>query len=559
MYFLMIISMIRSKILLSALFFLLCVTSIRAQDTVFVQKHNFDESVNNLDSDGRNLIVRTANHLYILGNEWFKEIRNVDLSRGRYTWIRSNNQESGFATFNTNFIAVEKQASREMLGDLLPGSHHPSITKGSRGKSFFVGYKGGVLEYEVNGFYKIEHKGKSVRCVYNEDTIKITATYSGVFVDTAYWVFNEVPTLGGDYSNGEVCKINEKYYMCKDYIMVWEGDQWRRINRPMINPNFIKLTERDGKVYFLSQQSVGVIDLMTGMVTDTLFDDHGVLYDMKWIGDQMIIAAEDGHLYFLSNDAEPEKILVGSCIYDINVNGDVAILSCKDGVYKYHLVTKRVEKMFDLIEALQSLYVENELLVTTFSGLYVVHNQQLYNLVPYVEFNKMALSQWEDRVFAGSIEGLYVIDRGQLIYDIIPGLTPYKVASRTPSTYIYIFLISLVLLFGILYLTIRRRQKKLQIEVVKKTKITPEQIKSAMLENENLISVESVAEHFATSTVQLNRILKKFNTSGLSLLKDIKGEIVLSMIEKRASLEQISNRVGYSSAYIKRNYLRNRD
>ncbi|MFN5422591.1 MAG: helix-turn-helix domain-containing protein [bacterium] len=537
----------------------MCVVLVRAQDTVFVKKYTFDESVNNVDSDGKNLIVRTANKLYLLDNDVFKPIDNIDLSGGRYTWIRGNNKESGFATFNTNFIADEKQTSKDLLGDLLPGSHHPNITIAGRGKSFFLSYKGGVLEYEVNGFYKIEHKGKSVRCVYNDDTIKVTATYSGVFVDTTYLAFAEVPTLGGDYSNGEVSKINDKYYMCKDYIMVWEGDQWRRINRPMTNPTFLKLKERGGKVYFLSQQSVGVIDLMTGIVTDTLFDDHGVLYDMKWIGDQMIIAAEDGHLYFLSNDAEPEKILVGSCIYDINVNGDVAILSCKDGVYKYHLATKRVEKMFDLIEAVQSLYVENELLVSTFSGLYVVHNQQLYNLVPYVEFNKMALSQWEDRVFAGSIEGLYVIDRGQLIYDIIPGLTPYKVATTTPSTYIYIFLISLVVLFGILYFTIRKRQKKLQVEIMKRTKITPDSIRQVMLQNEQIISVEAVAEHFATSTVQLNRILKRYNTSGLALLKEIKGEIVLAMIEKQTPLDKISNRVGYSIAFIKRNYLKKLD
>jgi hypothetical protein len=77
-----------------------------------------------------------------------------------------------------------------------------------------------------------------------------------------------------------------------------------------------------------------------------------------------------------------------------------------------------------------------------------------------------------------------------------------------------------------------------------------------MLDNDYLISVESVAEHFSTSTVQINRILKKHNTSGLKLLKDVKGEIVMAMIEKKASIEQISVRVGYSIAYLKRNYLR---
>lgn len=546
----------RGKKLLYLLFFLLWAFFAEGQDTGFVKKYTFDESVNNIDGDGKNLIVRTANSLYLLGNDGFKKIRTVDLSGGRYTWIRSKVQESGFSTFNTNFIASEKHMTMESLGNLLPGSYHPNITKASRGKSFFVTYKGSVLEYEINGFYKIAHKGKSVRCVFNFDTIKITATYSGVFIDSVYWDYSEVPVVGGDYANGEVCKINDKYYMCKDYIMVLENNQWRRVNKSMENPDFIKLREKDGLVYFLREQSAGNIDLNTGEVTDVLLEKRGVLYDMKWLDDHWVVAGEDGYLYFLNSGAEPEKIFVGSCIYDINPMGNEAILSCRNGVYKYNVKTKQVDKLFDLTEVVQSLYVENELLVSTFSGLYVIHNQQLYNLIPHVEFNKFGLSQWEDRVFAGSIEGLYVIDRGQLIHDIIPGLTPYAVNTTSPATYLYVFLISLVVLFGILYFTLRKRQQKLQVEVIKRTKITPQSIREVMLENENIISVEAVAEHFSTSTVQLNRILKRYNTSGLALLKEIKGEIILTMIENKATLEEISSRVGYSITYVKRNYLK---
>jgi hypothetical protein len=56
---------------------------------------------------------------------------------------------------------------------------------------------------------------------------------------------------------------------------------------------------------------------------------------------------------------------------------------------------------------------------------------------------------------------------------------------------------------------LRKSKVKLTAEIREKSKITTECIKEIMLENENLISVESVAAYFETSTVQLNRVLKK--------------------------------------------------
>jgi hypothetical protein len=533
---------------------------MQAQDTIFIQKHSFDESVNNTDGDGRNVIVRTANHLYLLGIEGFQEIRGVDLSSGRYTWI-ANNQQSVFSTINSNYILPEKLVAERTIVNILPGFFHQNITKSKGGTKLFIAYRGDLLEYEVKGFYTVKHRGASVRCVYNDDTIKLTSTYSGVYTDTFHLAFSETLIPGGDYSNGEIAKINDQYYLCMDEIMVLEHNKWRHVNKLRSNPEFRKLKEHNGKIYFLAEQLVGTIDLETGVITDTLFKDHGSLYDIKWIDDQLVVACEDGNLYLLNTEGETQKVFVGSCVYDINVNANAngAILSCRDGVYRFDISGKKIDKLFSVNEAVQSIYIGKELLITTYNGLYVLHDGKSYNILPNVEFNKLALSKWEGHIFAGSIEGLYVINIAQLIFDVIPGLTPFEIKVQTPATYVYVLLISLVVIFAILYFNIRRRQKKLKLEIIRKTKVTPEAIRAAMLENDYLISVESVAEYFSTSTVQINRILKKHNTSGLKLLKHVKGEIVIAMIENKASIEQISVRVGYSIAYLKRNYLRSLD
>jgi AraC-like DNA-binding protein len=83
----------------------------------------------------------------------------------------------------------------------------------------------------------------------------------------------------------------------------------------------------------------------------------------------------------------------------------------------------------------------------------------------------------------------------------------------------------------------------------------PDNIRHVVLDQPGIISVEAVAEYFETSTVQLNRILKKYNTSGLMLLKAIKQDIVRDMLAQEKSMEEISKRVGYSVNYIKRNLL----
>ena len=58
-----------------------------------------------------------------------------------------------------------------------------------------------------------------------------------------------------------------------------------------------------------------------------------------------------------------------------------------------------------------------------------------------------------------------------------------------------------------------------------------------------MVSVEAIAEYFETSTVQLNRILKKYDTSGLAVLKTIKQDIVKEMITENKTLEEISKLV----------------
>jgi putative ribosome biogenesis GTPase RsgA len=152
---------------------------------------------------------------------------------------------------------------------------------------------------------------------------------------------------------------------------------------------------------------------------------------------------------------------------------------------------------------------------------------------------------------------LYVIDKGILLNDIAKSLKSEEFKNNKDLIYRWgiAFLCLLILIaISIIYYYVKKRKNEL-VQPRKSSIINPDSIRQVVLENPALVSVESIADYFETSTVQLNRILKKYNTSGLAVLKSIKQDIVKEMMTQQKSMEEISKRVGYSIGYIKRNLL----
>jgi AraC-like DNA-binding protein len=196
-------------------------------------------------------------------------------------------------------------------------------------------------------------------------------------------------------------------------------------------------------------------------------------------------------------------------------------------------------------------------LISTLHGLYIYFEGGVKEIIPRIEFNKHGLSVHEELIFAGSIEGLYVLDKGMLLNNVLKSLqeTEFKDKRQLQfNTGVILLVIALIVIAYLVYQNLKKKKESLRL-MRKGTTINPETIRQIVLENPKIISVEAIAEYFETSTVQLNRVLKKYDTSGLAVLKSIKQDIVKEMIEQDKSLEEISKRVGYSINYIKRNLL----
>lgn len=543
---------------------LTCPKFVQSQDTILTNIYTLDEPVSNIDGLGSKIIIRTPSILYRLGDDnEFEKIRDLDPSKDqKYTWIASVEPRGNFKTYNTDYIIPSRIAQYGIIGAFLPGYHHDNITIAKDGKVIYTTFRGSILRYEVRGLYKIKNRWETVNNVYVDDSIKITSTYSAIYKDTAYNIFGLDTIKGVDPTIGIVNKINGKYYLCSDKLYRLEKNYWTQIKFTTdAQHHFIKLAVNKNETYFLSSECFGIINLEKSQIIDTLLTNskESEFFDMKWIKDRSYLSNSDGTLHIYEKGKSFKKVLIGSPIYDINfsINQQEAFLSTKSGIYKLNLSDLKVTFLYPLFETFQTMFVDSKLIATTSHGLFMEHNNKLREIVPRTEFNKYGLTVFQGLIYAGSVEGLFVIDKSLLLKDLTNSFKVIEFSDRKiKNIWLISFLVFLLLVLIIVLIVQDRKSKQKIVSSTKKAiVINPDNIRKIVTEQPQLISVELIADYFETSTVQLNRILKRYNTSGLVLLKSIKLDIVKEMIAQEKSLEEISKRVGYSINYIKRNLL----
>jgi hypothetical protein len=536
---------------------------ILAQDTILAKIYKFDEPVHNIDGGGEVIIARTSSAIYRLNeNKEFEVAQRLKPENiGKHSWLNKVDRKGNFTTYHTDFLPRNKIVPYYPVGAFLPGYHHDNITLAKDGNEFYTVFRGSILKYEIRAFYKIANRWESVRHIYIDDSIKITSTYSAIYKDSAYDVFGTDTIKGIGYASGEATKINSRYYLCSDELYLLDAGRWKKMDfSGGPGRHFRKLMTHDKSTYYLSTESFGRIDLSNGYVIDTLLSKvKSDFYDLEWLDDKAYLTNHDGYVYIYEPGKAVSSVRIGSPVYDINFSLDKkhAVLSTKAGVYRLHLSDLTVTMQHPIYESAQTLFVDGEMLIATSHGLYIDYKGKVYELIPNTEFNRYALTQYNDLVYAGSIEGLFVLDKGILLNDIVNSFKTieFKNANSKSNLLLAIFLAALIALISILLYHNRQRKRQVEKLTRRALAINPENIRQVVLDNPSIISVESVAEYFETSTVQLNRILKKYNTSGLILLKAIKQDIVRDMLAQEKPMEEISKRVGYSINYIKRNLL----
>lgn len=381
--------------------------------------------------------------------------------------------------------------------------------------------------------------------------MRVISTYDGIFIDTTFNRFSNVKLDENlaKYSNGEFVKIDSTYYLCQDNLLTYDRttNQLNTIINTEGAPRFRRLIKYGNKVYALFNNAFGELDLETGTIAYKIRDE---LSDFTAYNGKLYIASLNSALYEFNRKGELSKYATAAPINDLAIYKDGLFLGTAAGLYNFR--NGSLTEVIPNTEIVQSLSYEGKILFSNSSGLFYFSEGEITPLIENIEFNKMALQQDQHYLYAGSVNGLYIVENNQLTGIL---QNPPVLLEKDKNYILIISLVALIVL-SIVISIFRKRSKNQDYPIRKKITIDSRMVREVIWKNPNIVSVGQLAEHLNTSVVQLNRHLKKEGLTGLALLKSIMKEIALEMYKNGSSLDEISKRVGYSKRYVKANFLK---
>jgi AraC-like DNA-binding protein len=520
---------------------------VAGQDTVFVQKHWFDNPVKNIFLAEKDLHVKTGNDLYVLKKGKWKKV-NLEFDKNFVFYA------DGF--YQSEFLPDEFKKSAAKMTHLIPQKSLINCTLVRIDNQLFISVGGSLFEYEIRPFFSIKYPNNSIRNIYLDEDIKIVSTYSGIFVNDT--LRNNFPP----YSNGHFVKIKDQYYLCTDELyQVVSSDSVHLIKsgQNIFAGHSRKLIEWKGKVYSLNTNSINELQ-----ENYNLFPIHkGFDYsDLEVFDSLLVFSTYEGKLFTFNGSEVNELASLNSRIREIFIGDSWIYIAADNGAFKVQ--PNNPSELVRILDYSNCVDIEldrfKNLWIATENGLVIVpkSSQKPVPLVSDVEFNRYAMTHYQDKIYAGSINGLYEFD----IYTIERGFLPIYFQRVSDQKSLFLKkLIIIILLIGLPSILIglwlyKKIQKTRKIEIPLKpesNKLGLEQIKSDIIAHK-LVSVEALALHYQTNTVQLNRQFKQLGTTPGKFLKKVKISWANQLLKEGVELDEVARRVGYSSRLLKNEF-----
>jgi hypothetical protein len=406
-----------------------------AQDTVFVQKHKFDTPVRNIFLAEQKIHAKTGDGLFVLDKASWKKL-NLKFDK---SFVFFND---GY--FQSEFIPNEFLKDAEKMSYLIPQRSLVNCTMVHLNNQLFVSVGGSLFQYEIRPYFRIEYPNKSIRQIYLDDQLKVVATYSGIYINDT--LRKNYPP----YSNGHFTLIKGQYYLSTDELFkVFSKDSVQLIKsgQNIFAGHSRKLVEWKNKVYSLNTNSINEL-----MQDYNLMPIHkGFDYsDLEVMDSLLVFSTYEGKLFAFDQNEVQELANVGSRIREIFIGDGQIYIAADNGAFKIQpsiptSLVKILNKPF-CVDIEQDRF--KNLWIATENGLFILpkSNGKPVSLVADVEFNRYGMTHHEDKIYAGSINGLYLFD----IYTIEKGFLPqyFQMVSDQNSLF-WRSLIFKTLLFGI--------------------------------------------------------------------------------------------------------------
>jgi AraC-like DNA-binding protein len=538
--------------------FVLSTTHLLCQDTSFVRSLPIPDYVKNICSDGAGLFFRTKDSIY----QW-TDAGYVAILKGhkRYSWAKNENGQKVFV--HSEDIPVNLRVEAVTPKTLLPGRNwNAKITEVRIAEKYFICMNGIVLEYIIRDSFYLKLKGHSIRHIYSEPNFRFVSTYSGLFIDTIWSNYGDLMLNDrlGSYSNGVFRKLNNRYYLCQDNLLEFNRDQQKLITLIISEnqPRFRDIFEFSGRTIAIMTNGICELDSKHPKILRHLFP-HVIFTGHVMANDALFLSTRSHGVFKLDHDLNVERFDTMEEINDISQYNEHLILCTDRGLYQVDYQGRNLQLVAPGEELHSAIVVAGILIYAGNFGLRWFDGNSSGILIDNIEFNKYALSFDEHNLYAGSINGLYVISMPELtMLTLNKSKNPIEESpDLVRGIHFWLPLIFMSTLFILIGLNLYLSHSKLK---EKSFKINPTisalSIEKLMLEDESIKSVDDIARAFETSVSQINRKLKQEGQMPLGLLKKIKQQIVDQMIKDGKSIADIAKRVGYSKRYVREHFLK---
>ena len=393
-------------------FFLINSLILNAQDTVFINKHHFDNPVKNVFRANDKIFVKSGKHIYQYSGEKWQKSKQVF--------------EKPFVFYENGFVESSNIPQKftfepKPLRHLIPQTELSNPSCCFLGNKLFVSVGGSLFEYQIFPHYTRKLKSHSIREIFLEENLKVIVSYTGIFINDSLKVMDPY------YANGSFVKIKDRYFLNNDCLYEFSPQT-----------GFNKIAWKDDALYSKTGHFRHIVSFrgdMYGQFTHAIgkissFDDFEVIHsgfeylDIESVNDKLIFGTKTGEI-FLFNGENTELITkLKQPVNDIYSLGNMIYFSSENGVYQMDLTKKKLpQKLLDLNHVIGIVSdARKNLWISTENGLYLWKNEfeKPVEFIPGVEFNREAIAINNDTLYLGSINGLYIVDIPQAIQNYLP-------------------------------------------------------------------------------------------------------------------------------------------
>ena len=535
------------------LFALLLPFCVESQDTTFIARHFFDGPVYNvLEAEGE-VYAKAGKHLYK------KEDAGWERLPGEYRQLFVF-YKKGF--FGADFVGEEQVVDPMPFKYLIPQTSLTHCTKAQIVNQLFLCVGGALYEYKIDPNYSHSFADFSVRDIYMGPGPEVISTYSGIFIRDSAGVRQ---AKGVSYSSGDYWPTSSGKFLLSDKM-------YELVTADSFAPVPIEMPDQLGR--FRRGASLG--DSLAVMLT------HSVCYfnrrsglkpihtgfeysDMEAISGRLIFSTISGEVFGYNGKGTTLLAKLQEPVYDIFSGSSLIYLATANGVYKWQKSMlgepELITNIPDAIGVVEDF--GKNLWVSSFNGLFIIpaNTSLALPFIEHVEFNKGALTYYNDAVYAGSIQGVYSMQYFRVAKNFLPQELNRLKIERRQTNVMFGITVFLIIAFSVGLLVYLRRKKEVPLIVIQQepsrqsVTITLESIADD-IRNNNIQTVEALSVFFKTNPVQLNRMFKAFDTTPGKFLKGVKLEDAFNLMQAGTPMNEIVAKTGYSASFIRTEFKR---